>query len=94
VGQSGEVITNLRAILRARTEETVVASEHRARAFLASWMLGRKATPPEVERERWEPEFLAAIGAEFDRVHDEALETAARIVWLRFLANREAGAVT
>ena len=51
----------------------MVASEQRARAFLASWMLGRKATPTGVEREWWEPEFLSSLSAEFDKVRDECL---------------------
>jgi hypothetical protein len=58
--------------MRAKENETMVASEQRARAFLASWILGRK-TPMEVERERWEPEFLSSLSAEFDKVRDECL---------------------
>ena len=60
-------------IMRAEEDRMAETSEERARRFLTSWMLGHDATPPEVERERWEPEFLSAMTAEFDAIRDEAM---------------------
>jgi len=54
-----------------------MTNEERASRFLTSWMLGRAATPEEVLRQRWEPEFLTAIAAEFEMVREETMAAVA-----------------
>jgi hypothetical protein len=54
----------------------MVTSEDRAKAFLTSWALGHVATPDEVLRERWEPDFIAALAALVEESEQRGLERA------------------